>query len=85
MLNLLNSILEPVLPLTAIRKLPPVLITTYNAVAKAPNGKWIYLFTPDGNKFTSEKLVNMKHHQYKLEPNVHFSPDGKWIHIPGEL
>ncbi len=50
-----------------------------NAVAKAPDGKWIYLFTPDGNKFSSEKLVNMKHHQYKLEPNVHFSPDAKWI------
>ena len=50
-----------------------------NAVAKAPDGKWIYLFTPNGNKFTSEKLVNMKRHQYKLEPNVHFSPDGKWI------
>lgn len=49
------------------------------AVAKAPNGQWIYLFTPSGNKFISEKLVNMKHHQYKLEPNVHFSPDGKWI------
>lgn len=49
------------------------------AVAKAPDGQWIYLFTPDGEKFKSEKLVNMKHHQYKLEPNVHFSPDGKWI------
>jgi oligogalacturonide lyase len=21
----------------------------------------------------------MKNHQYKFEPNVHFSPDGKWI------
>ncbi|MBC7889758.1 MAG: hypothetical protein H7Z13_17925 [Ferruginibacter sp.] len=49
------------------------------AVAKAPDGQWIYLFTPNGDKFISEKLVNMKHHQYKLEPNVHFSPDGKWI------
>jgi oligogalacturonide lyase len=48
-------------------------------VAKAKNGQWIYLFTPDGDKFKSEKLVNMKHHNYKLEPNVHFSPDGKWI------
>jgi oligogalacturonide lyase len=48
-------------------------------VAKAKDGQWIYLFTPDGNKFRSEKLVNMKHHNYKLEPNVHFSPDGKWI------
>jgi oligogalacturonide lyase len=49
------------------------------AVAKAPDGQWIYLFTPAGDKFSAEKLVNMKHHQYKLEPNVHFSPDGKWI------
>ena len=48
-------------------------------VAKAPDGQWIYLFKPDGDHFVSTKLVNMKHHQYKLEPNVHFSPDGKWI------
>lgn len=50
-----------------------------NAVAKAKDGKWIYLFTPKGDKFVSEKLVNMINHKYKLEPNVHFSPDGKWI------
>ncbi len=49
------------------------------AVAKAPDGQWINLFTPNGDKFNTEKLVNMKHHQYKLEPNVHFSPDDKWI------
>lgn len=48
-------------------------------VAKAQDGEWIYLFKPDGDHFVSTKLVNMKHHQYKLEPNVHFSPDGKWI------
>jgi oligogalacturonide lyase len=50
-----------------------------NAVAKAPNGKWIYLFTPEGDHFKSEKLVNMFNHNYKLEPNVHFSPNEKWI------
>ncbi len=49
------------------------------SVANAPDGKWIYLFTPDGDKFKSEKLVNMIHHDYGLEPNVHFSPNGKWI------
>ncbi len=49
------------------------------AVAKAPNGQWINLFKPNGDKFDTEKLVNMKHHNYKLEPNVHFSPDDKWI------
>jgi oligogalacturonide lyase len=48
-------------------------------VAKAPNGEWIYLFKPVGDRFKSEKLVNMSHHQYHLEPNVHFSPDEKWI------
>ena len=48
-------------------------------VAKAKDGRWVYLFTPDGDKFKSTKLVNMKNHNYKLEPNVHFSPDGKWI------
>ena len=48
-------------------------------VAKATDGMWIYLFHPEGDKFRSERLVNMKAHGYKLEPNVHFSPDGKWI------
>lgn len=48
-------------------------------VAKAKNGRWIYLFRPNGDRFESEKLVNMSHHYYKLEPNVHFSPDEKWI------
>lgn len=48
-------------------------------VAKAKNGEWIYLFTPQGDSLHAEKLVNMKNHNYKLEPNVHFSPNGKWI------
>jgi oligogalacturonide lyase len=29
--------------------------------------------------FDTEKLVNMSKHQYALEPNVNFTPDGKWI------
>ena len=48
-------------------------------VAKALNGRWIYLFHPQEGKFSSEQLVDMRHHNYKLEPNVHFSPDAKWI------
>ena len=48
-------------------------------VAKARDGMWIYLFHPDGDHFNAERLVNMKHHNYHLEPNVHFSPDGKWV------
>jgi oligogalacturonide lyase len=62
-------------------------------VAHAPDGKWIYLFRPelipnrgieDGQfvhpgVLRAEKLVNMSKHQYRLEPNVMFSPDQKWV------
>jgi oligogalacturonide lyase len=48
-------------------------------VARAKDGQWIYLFHPGEDSLKSERLVNMKHHNYDLEPNVHFSPDGKWI------
>ncbi len=48
-------------------------------VAHAKDGRWIYHFIPKGNNMVSAKLVNMKNHNYKLEPNVHFSPDGKLI------
>jgi oligogalacturonide lyase len=27
----------------------------------------------------AERLVNMSKHQYRLEPNVNFTPDQKWI------
>lgn len=49
------------------------------SVAKAENGQWINFFTVKEDRLQSEKLVSMKYHEYKLEPNVHFSPDGKWI------
>jgi len=53
-------------------------------VAHAPDGMWIYAFYPDGQRFRSEKLVNMKAHGYRdLEPNVHFTPDGKWVVFGG--
>jgi oligogalacturonide lyase len=29
--------------------------------------------------FKSERLVNMSKHNYELEPNLSFTPDGKWI------
>lgn len=62
-------------------------------VAKAPDGRWIYLFRPellpnrglDDKSFVrpgvlrAEKLVNMSKHQYRLEPNVSFTPDQKWV------
>lgn len=62
-------------------------------VAHATDGKWIYLFRPElipnrgidqpefvqPGVFHSERLVNMANHNYRLEPNVQFTPDGKWI------
>ncbi|WP_211172377.1 oligogalacturonate lyase family protein [Massilia forsythiae] len=57
-------------------------------VAKAPDGMWIYAFRLDaaGTRFVSEKLVNMKAHGYRaLEPNVHFTPDGKWVVFGGNF
>lgn len=62
-------------------------------VAHAPGGEWIYLFHPqlitgDGvndpsfiqaGVFHAEKLVNMSKHNYRLEPNVSFTPDKKWV------
>jgi oligogalacturonide lyase len=63
-------------------------------VAKAPDGEWLYLFRPqivanrDGlveksfvtpGVFHAEKLVNMSKHNYRLEPNVSFTPDQKWV------
>jgi oligogalacturonide lyase len=50
-----------------------------NSVARAPDGKWVYLFKPSGDKLEATRLVNLSEHDYELEPNVHFSPDGRWI------
>ena len=27
----------------------------------------------------AERLVDLSHHDYSLEPNVTFTPDGKWL------
>jgi oligogalacturonide lyase len=62
-------------------------------VARAKDGKWIYLFRPellpnrgvdDPNLVSpgvlrAERLVNMSKHDYRLEPNVTFTPDAKWV------
>jgi oligogalacturonide lyase len=57
-----------------------------NMVAHATNGKWLWLFTPrpDG-ALKAEHLVNMTKHDYSLEPNVNFTPDGKWIVFRGNF
>jgi oligogalacturonide lyase len=48
-------------------------------VAKAKDGQWIYLFHPGKGALRWERLVNMAKHDYRLEPNVTFTPDGKWL------
>ena len=62
-------------------------------VAHAPDGEWIYLFRPElipnrglqdksfvqPGVLRAERLVNMSKHQYRLEPNVSFTPDQKWV------
>lgn len=62
-------------------------------VARAADGQWIYLFRPEARKnegltdtsfvktgvLRAEKLVNMAKHNYRLEPNVTFTPDQKWV------
>jgi alpha-L-rhamnosidase len=49
-------------------------------VARANDGQWIYLFRPRGDSLEAERLVNMRNHGYRaLEPNVHFTPDGRWV------
>jgi oligogalacturonide lyase len=50
-----------------------------NSVAAPGNGQWIYLFTPAADKLQAERLVDLSKHDYRLEPNVKFTPDQKWI------
>jgi oligogalacturonide lyase len=49
------------------------------SVAAPGNGQWIYLFTPQNGALKAEKLVDLAKHDYSFEPNVSFTPDGKWI------
>ena len=49
------------------------------SVAAPGNGQWIYLFTPMDGNLEAERLVDLSNHNYELEPNVTFTPDGKWI------
>jgi oligogalacturonide lyase len=50
-----------------------------NSVAAPGNGQWLYLFTPENGVLKAEKLVDLAKHDYELEPNCTFTPDGKWI------
>ncbi|HAF43270.1 MAG TPA: oligogalacturonate lyase [Sphingobium sp.] len=66
-------------------------------VAHAPDGKYLYLFTPRAipdvagihadnaadliapGTLEAEKIVDMRRHDYRLEPNITFTPDGQWM------
>jgi oligogalacturonide lyase len=49
-------------------------------VAFAKDGRWIYAFRPRANgEMEWERLVDMSKHDYRLEPNVTITPDGKWV------
>lgn len=63
----------------------------------APDGKYLYLFTPKAildvasihannaidliapGTLETEKIVDMRRHDYRLEPNITFTPDGRWM------
>jgi oligogalacturonide lyase len=49
------------------------------SVAAPGNGQWLYLYTPRKGDLDVERLVDLSKHDYRLEPNVTFTPDGKWI------
>ena len=60
-------------------------------VAYSSDGMWINLFRvqPDG-KLAREKLVDMSRHNYVtgkggVEPNVHITPDKKWVVFTGQF
>jgi oligogalacturonide lyase len=70
-------------------------------VAQASDGEWIELFRPQmigGTEsalnspnfwqpgvFRSEHLVNMKHQNYRAEPNPRFSPDKKYVFFTSNM
>lgn len=72
-------------------------------VAHAPDGKYLYLFTPTAipdvadihaanaetlivpGTLEVEKLVDMRKHDYRLEPNMTFTPDAKWAVFRGNF
>jgi oligogalacturonide lyase len=60
-------------------------------VAYSTDGQWINLFrVQPGRTVTREKLVDMSKHNYVtgrggVEPNVHITPDKKWVIFTGQF
>ena len=67
----------------------------FDVLENSGNGQWMYLFRPEliarsglpdqaakqvkTGFMHAEKLVNLANHDYNLEPNGIFTPDGKWL------
>ena len=55
-------------------------------VARTKAGLWLNLLRADGQRLLAERLVNMRHQRYRRdEPNVQFTPDGRWIVFRGNF
>jgi oligogalacturonide lyase len=55
-------------------------------VARTHGGMWINLLRPSGDSLVAERLVSMRHQNYRREePNVHFTPDSRWIVFRGNF
>lgn len=60
------------------------------------SSRWISLFKPvltekpapgliAPGELETERLVDMAHQDYTLEPNLHYTPDGKWLVFRGNM
>jgi oligogalacturonide lyase len=49
------------------------------SVAAPVHGQWIYLLTPEDGRVRIKRLVDLRAHDYALEPHVRFTPDGRRV------
>jgi oligogalacturonide lyase len=43
------------------------------------DSQWLFLFTRQDGQLHAERLVDLGRHDYRLEPNLTFTPNSKWI------
>jgi oligogalacturonide lyase len=54
-------------------------------VARAKDGKWIWLFEPHDSTVKARRLCSIAEHDYRLEPNVNFTPDSRMVVFQAQL